>query len=153
MLGTALFILPYLRYIGVILLSFACPLAYESIRVKKRVMYVVCSTKQFDHKLLKFWTQTKALGSKLIVGVVDAKATDMVCNACSSSCVDEVIAEAPAKADLMFLERQKIDYVVFNSSSATTSLLVTDEVIGAGVCLVIGDDHVVRPLRPKERRE
>lgn len=126
-------------------------------------MYVVVcgsSTKQqFDHKLLKFWTQTKALGSKLIVGVVDAKATDMVCNACSSSCVDEVIAEAPAKADLMFLERQKIDYVVFhnsssnNSATTTTSLLVTDEVIGAGVCLVIGDDHVVRPLRPKERRE
>lgn len=149
MLGTGLFILPYFRFLGVTLLLLACPLAYESFRrkTKKRVVYVVCTqSEKFDYKIIKFWSQAKALGTRLVVGVVGKGQTDMVCNACATACVDEVIAEAPAKADLMFLERQRIDYVVFMSSQTS---LVTDEVVAMGACLVLGDDHVVRPMKPK----
>ena len=150
MLGTALFVLPYLRYLGVIVLMLACPLAYESFRrnSKQRVIYVACTkSEKFDYKTIKFWNQAKAIGTKLIVGVVGKNQPDMVCNACSAASVDEVIAEAPAKADLMFLERQNIDYVVFSMGQTG---LVTDEVIAMGACLVVGDDHVARPLKLKE---
>jgi hypothetical protein len=150
MLGTALFILPFIHFLGVILLLLACPLAYESFRrtSKKRVIYVVCTqSEKFDYKIIKFWSQAKALGTRLVVGVVGKGQTDMVCNACATASVDEVIAEAPAKADLMFLERQRIDCVVFMASQTG---LVTDEVVAAGACMVFGDDHVVRPMRPKE---
>jgi hypothetical protein len=163
MLGTALFLLPYLRYVGMLFLALACPLAYESIRrtLKKRVVYVIMNNnptaknQPLDHKVIKFLMQARALGSQLIVGVNTGSnrnsggaASDMIANACSTACVDEVIAEAPAKADLMFLEKQGIDYVVF--SAGQKGALVTDEVIAAGVCLIIGDDHIARPLRPKD---
>ena len=70
----------------------------------------------------------------------------MVLNACATMCVDEVVAEAPIKADLMFLERQRIDYVVFMPNQTG---LVTDEVISAGNCLVLSDDQAVRPMKQK----
>lgn len=149
MVGSALFILPYTRYLGLLLLSLAVPLAYESVRrkVKKRVIYLVASSQSFDHKTVKFWMQAKGMGSKLIVGVPGEKKTDMVLNACSTNCVDEIICEAPAKADLMFLEKQGIDYVV---SLAGQSSQVTDEVISAHRCLSIGEDGVARPVKPKD---
>lgn len=149
MVGSALFILPYTRYLGLLLLSLAVPLAYESVRrkVKKRVIYLVASFQSFDHKTVKFWMQAKGMGSKLIVGVSGEKKTDMVLNACSTNCVDEIICEAPAKADLMFLEKQGIDYVV---SLAGQSSQVTDEVISAHRCLSIGEDGVARPVKPKD---
>ena len=141
---------PFTTYIGLCLLSLAVPLAYESVRrkVKKRVIYVHGGddSEKFDHKTIKFWMQGKAMGSKLIVGVTDAKKTDVILNACATSCVDDVIAEAPAKADLMFLEKFDIDYVL---SLASQSQFVTDEVLNAGKCLVIGDDLICRPLKAK----
>lgn len=98
--------------------------------------------------------QARALGSHLIVGVVNSDSSnhggaEMAANACSTTCVDEVIADAPAKVDLMFLEKQQVDYVVF-AADHQKGTLVTDEVIAAGVCIVIGDDNVARPLLPKE---
>ena len=149
MVGTALFILPLTRYLGLLLLFLAVPLAYESVRrkVKKRAIYAVATSQSFDHRTIKFWMQAKGMGSKLIVGIPGEKITDMVLNACATSCVDEVICEAPAKADLMFLEKQGIDYVV---SMAGQSNLVTDEVIGANRCLAVGEDGVARPIKPKE---
>lgn len=150
MVGTTLFILPYARYLGLLLLTLAVPLAYESVRrkVKNRVIYVVSPKKTvMDHRTLKFWMQAKGMGSKLIVGVLGEKQTDTVLNACSTSCVDEVICEAPPKVDLMFLERQSIDYVVSLTGEPVT---VTDEVIGANRCLTIGENGVARPVLPKE---
>ena len=101
--------------------------------------------------------QAKAMGSKLIVGFAEEnddddsnnKKTDMgkIFNACACSCVDEVIAEAPAKLDLMFLEKQKIDFVV---STAVETQFVTDEVVNAGRCLTIGEDGVVRLFKLKD---
>jgi len=103
MVGSALFVLPWLRHAGLLLLSLAVPLAYESVRrkVKRRVIYVVGTDQGGNdacHKTLKFWMQARGMGSKLIVGVVGKeKTTDMVLNACACSAVDEVIAEAPEK--------------------------------------------------------
>jgi phosphatidylglycerophosphate synthase len=147
MMGTALYILPFTTYLGLALLSLAVPLAYESVRrkVKKRVIYVQAG-ETYDHKTLKFWMQAKGLGSKLIVGVADAKNTDMVLNALGTACVDAVIAEAPAKADLMFLEEHDIDYVL---SKASQTQFVTDEVLHTKCSLVVGDDMIVRPLLAK----
>jgi hypothetical protein len=147
MVGTALFILPFTRYLGLTFLMLAVPLAYESVRrkVTRRVMYVSGSGDKLDHKALKFYMQVKAMGSKLIVGFPDKK-TDMILTACACSCVDEVIAEAPEKLDLMFLEKQGIDYVI---SSAGQGKVVTDEVLNANRCLSIGEDGIARPLKAK----
>jgi glycerol-3-phosphate cytidylyltransferase-like family protein len=149
MVGTALYIIPLTTYLGLVLLFFSVPLAYESVRrkVKKRVIYVHSDgAEAFDHKTIKFWMQAKGMGSKLIVGVTDPKKADMILNACSTACVDEVIADAPVKADRKFLEEYDIDYVL--SLSAQTQF-VTDEVVRTDCCLVIGDDGIVRPLKPK----
>jgi glycerol-3-phosphate cytidylyltransferase-like family protein len=153
MVGTALFILPWTRYIGLSLLLLALPLAYESVRrkIKVRVIYVDGNVQTFDHKTLKFWTQAKALGSKLIVGIPGEKKTDMVLNACASTSVDVVVAEAPSKADLMFLEKQSIDYVIMTTGQPQ---FVTDEVVSAGRCLVIGEDGTCRLVSSKvEKKE
>lgn len=147
MVGTALYVLPFTTYLGMLLLALAVPLAYESVRrkVKKRVIYVQAG-ESYDHKTLKFWMQAKGMGSKLIVGVVDAKNSEMVFNALATACVDAVIAEAPAKADLMFLEEHDIDYVL---SKASQPQFVTDEVVATKCSLVVGDDMVVRPMVTK----
>lgn len=148
MVGSAFFILPFTRYLGLLLLFLAVPLAYESVRrkVKKRAIYLVANSQSFDHKTIKFWMQAKGMGSKLIVGIPGEKRTDMVLNACATTCVDDVICEAPAKADLMFLENQGIDFVVLQTGQSNQ---VTDEVISANRCLAIGDDGVARPIKPK----
>jgi phosphatidylglycerophosphate synthase len=148
MLGTALYVLPWARYLGLPLLILAVPLAYESVRrkINQRVLYVNGKVEKLDHKTLKFWMQAKAMGSKLIIGFAGKK-TDMILNACACSCVDEVVAEAPEKLDLMFLEKQKIDYVI---ASAGEPLTVTDEVVNAGRCLEIGEDGVARLYKLKD---
>jgi|Transcript_17966 phosphatidylglycerophosphate synthase len=156
MVGTALFMLPVLQYLGLLLLFCAVPLAYESVRrkVKSRVLYVdgmasMTSTGEvvFDHRTLKFWMQIKSLGSKLIVGV-PVKSDDMVLNACASPSVDEVVAEAPRKVDLMFLEKNKIDFVV---TVPGQERLVTEEVIGSNRCLMMMEDgKTVQAVKPKE---
>jgi phosphatidylglycerophosphate synthase len=154
MVGTALFILPLTRYFGLVLLLLAVPLAYESVRrkVKKRVIYVNgnVDVASFDNKTLKFWIQAKAMGSKLIVGIPGENVKDMVLNACASSSVDQVIAEAPAKADLMFLEKQGIDFCI---SAPGQAKFATDEVVNANRCLAIGEDGVARPLKAKVEHE
>ena len=149
MVGTALFVLPIFRYLGLAFLTLALPLAYESVRrkVKTRVMYVNGSVDKLDHKALKFYMQVKAMGSKLIVGFPDKK-TDMILTACACSCVDEVIAEAPEKLDLMFLEKHGIEYVIAASAQGQ---FVTDEVVNAGRCLRVAEDGIVRPLKAKEQ--
>lgn len=173
MLGTALFIVPFTRYLGLLLLALAVPLAYESVRrkCKKRVMYVDCYasiqsnnnnnnnsvSSSFDHRTMKFWMQVKGMGSKLIVGVPTAAAAtaaaapaDMVLNACATACVDQVVAEAPTKVDLMFLEKTGIDYVVILPGQDKG---VTDEVIAATRCLVIGEDGIAHPVQPKDAQK
>jgi phosphatidylglycerophosphate synthase len=161
MVGTALFILPWFRYFGLAFLALALPLAYESIRRKiiKRVLYVNAGQKldMLDHKTLKFWMQAKAMGSKLIVGFPEDKNSDnkkaemgKIFNTLACSCVDEAVAEAPEKLDLMFLEKQKIDYVI---SKTLEAQFVTDEVVNAGRCLQIGEDGVVRLFRLKDAKK
>jgi hypothetical protein len=148
MLGTACFILPYARVIGLVLLALALPLAYESVRrkVNTRVFYVHGKTEDLSVKTMKFWMQAKAMGSKLIIGFSD-KNTDMVLKACAVSCVDEVVAEAPDKLDLMFLESQGIDYCICRTGEPQ---FVTDEVVQAGRCLEIGEDGVARLCKQKD---
>jgi phosphatidylglycerophosphate synthase len=160
MVGTALFVLPWMRYIGLCFLSLAVPLAYESVRrkVHDRVVYVngTDHSNKFDYRTLKFWMQAKAMGSKLIVGFVDKK-TDMILNACSCSCVDEVVAEAPEKLDLMFLEKHNIHYVMISTTTTAAAgggmmppQFVTDEVVNSGRCLQVGDDGIVRQYKVKD---
>lgn len=146
MVGTALFILPLTRYLGLLFLVLTLPLAYESIRreMEKRDMYVVSNNDQsFDHKILKFWLQSKAMGSKLIIGIPGERKTDQILNACACASVDEVIAEAPEKADLMYLENQGIDFVILLPQQQT-AMFVTDEVVNANRCLVLGEDSIAR---------
>jgi len=161
MVGTALLILPWARYVGLAFLTLAVPLAYESVRrkIRKRVIYVNAgkTLDSLDHKTLKFWMQAKALGSKLMVGFPegnngDNKKAEMgkIFNALACSCVDEAVAEAPEKLDLMFLESQKVDYVI---SKASDVQFTTDEVVNAGRCLQIGEDGVVRLYKLKDAKK
>lgn len=166
MVGTALFILPWVRYLGLAFLFLAVPLAYESVRRKitKRVLYVNAGHKleKLDHSTLKFWMQAKAMGSKLVVGFpMTQTANDdnnynkkaemgKIFNALACSCVDEAVAEAPEKLDLMFLEKQKIDYVI---SKVAEPQFVTDEVVNAGRCLQIGEDGIVRLFQLKSAKK
>lgn len=150
MVGTSLYLIAVTRYAGLLLLMLAVPLSYESVRRKitKRVIYVNYDSPTFDNKTIKFWMQAKGMGSKLIVGIPGDKkeVTDMVLNACSCTSVDEVICEAPDKVDLLFLEKQGVDFVV---SLAGQAKHVTDEVINDNRCLAIGEDGVASPIKAK----
>lgn len=106
--------------------------------------------------------QAKAMGSKLVVGfpIADTENNDnnsnkkpdmgKIFNALACSCVDEAVAEAPEKLDLMFLETQKIDYVI---SKIAEPQFVTDEVVNAGRCLQIGEDGIVRLFQSKNAKK
>lgn len=153
MVGSALYVLPWFRYPGLLLLSLAVPLAYESVRrkIKKRVIYVDGADQGGNvacHKMLKFWMQARGMGSKLIVGVVGKeRTTDMVLNACACSAVDEVIAEAPEKVDLDFLTVHGIDYVLCSAGKAKD--IAHDELVAERRILQLHEDGAARPIDVK----
>lgn len=149
MIGTALYILPWTRYLGLLLLIAALPLAYESVRrkIKKRVIYVDGTMNGINHETLMFWKQAKNMGSKLIIGI-RSRDKDMIQNACSSESVDSVISGAPKKLSLSYMNEEGIDYVVLGPGQSMDS--VTTEVASAQRCLVIGSDGAARPLEAKE---
>ena len=152
MVGTALLILPFARYIGLVFLVAAVPLAYESVRrkIKKRVIYIDGTTAdsgKFNHETLKFWKQAKNMGSKLVIGI-QSKDKDMIENARSSESADMVISGAPAKLTVGFMEAHGIDYVILGPGHSTD--LVAAEVATAKKCLVVGSDGVASPLEEKE---
>lgn len=147
-LGMTLFMLPLTRYLGLLLVVFALPMEYELGReqARKRVLYYSETGKSFDHRTLKGWMQMKSLASKLVLGVSRRDAMDMVMNACASNTVDEVIVEAPAKVDLLFIEKQGIDFVI---TSPTQNNVVTDEVVNANRVLILGEHGHLRRVEPK----
>lgn len=148
MFGTAFFVLSPFKYLGLILLTAAVPLAYESLtrKIKKRVIYVDGTVEKIDHETLKFWKQAKGLGSKLIVGITsDTK--DMVANASASESVDSIIVNAPAKLSISFLEKIGVDYVVCGVGNSES--VVSSELTAAGRCLVIIDDNTCKPMGSK----
>lgn len=148
MFGTAFYVLIPLRYLGLILLSAAVPLAYESVRrkVKKRVIYVdgTCPATTFNHETLKFWKQAKGLGSKLMVGISSSSSSskndqDMIANASACESVDCVLVNAPTKISLAFMAKYGVDYVVCGVGNSEN--VVSSEVVAAKLCLVIVDDR------------
>lgn len=155
MVGTSLLILPFARYIGLVFLVAAVPLAYESVRrkIKKRVIYIdgttttTADTSKFNHETLKFWKQAKNMGSKLIIGI-QSKDKDMIQNACSSESADTIISGAPAKLTFDFLDEHGVDYVILGPGQSSD--LVSTEVATAKRCLVVGNDGVASPLEEKE---
>ncbi|EEC51956.1 predicted protein [Phaeodactylum tricornutum CCAP 1055/1] len=149
MVGTALFLLPLTRYVGLVLLLLALPLAYESVRrkVKTRAIYVQYDSSALDHKTIKFWMQAKAMGSSLTVGVPgEAKQTDQVLNACAVAAVDQVLVEAPSTVDWHFLRANAIDFCVVGPAQTK---YVTDKVLESLCALQIGEDGVARPIKVK----
>lgn len=151
MVGTALFILPFCRYLGLLFLAAASPLAYESVRrkIKKRVIYISYGTESLDHTTLKFWKQAKGLGSKLVVGIT-SKDKDLIANACASECVDAVVSGSPAKLSMAFLKKEKIDYVVLSTGQSLDC--VGSDVSAAKRCLVIGKDDCAKLVESKEAK-
>lgn len=136
MVGTSLFMLPYLSVLGVAFLFLAVPLAYESVirKITKRVIYVQYGN-EFNHTTLKFWMLAKSLGSILIVGVPGSTESVEFLNAAASISVDYVIADAPSKVDVPFLRKHSIDYFVTDNTE-----LASESVLSQKMCLVIGDD-------------
>ena len=97
------------------------------------------------------WMQMKVLASTLIVGVPRRDAMDMVLNACAAgNIVDEVVVEAPTKVDLMFVEKQGIDFVVLTADQKN---VVTDEVINASRVWILGDHGHLRLVQPKSQHK
>jgi len=151
MVGTTLFLVPFMRLPGLLFLIAATPLAYESVRrkIKKRVMYVDGTVEKFDHSVVKFWMQSKSLGSKLIVGISGESgkpASDLVLNACSCSSVDAVVAEAPDVITNTFMSKHGIDYVV---CPAGKQGIVHDDIVESSQCIIIEDDGVAHPAKAK----
>lgn len=151
MAGTALFILPRFRTIGLVILSSAIPLAYESVRRKitNRVMYVEAKVDVMNYKTQRFWKQVKGLGSKLIVGIPSEKhSASMVLNVSASDSVDYVLTMAPNKVSLEFLDEIGAHYIVSNAAQSS----VMEEVAIAKRCLVIGDDDVAQQMEVKGQK-
>lgn len=150
MVGTALFVIPFTRLLGLFILIPAVPLAYESVKRKitKRVIYVNYDSKKtkFDHKLLHFWMQAKGMGSKLVVGVSCGE-EEAVMNACACASVDRVISDAPTYIKMSFLEDNKIDYAV--CSAGKSSGWTSDKILEARRCLAIADDGSACPVEAK----
>jgi len=161
MFGTCFYILPFARWIGLVLLMATCPIAYESVRrkVKRRSMYVLLSASDgstFDHKTMRFLVQSKALGSHLTVGVTAQASsgegsddknkidlTDMVLNVCSCGSVNEVIAGAPNKVDVAFMIANHFDYFVCMPEKQEPC---SDEILQQQKCLVISEDGTAKPV-------
>jgi len=156
LVGATLWVLPpnqIFRHLGLImLLCLVCPLSHFVLyRQKKKhgVVYVTCDASVFDYQLIRHLMQTRSMGTKLIVGIIDKTTTveedhikkdTMVKNICSISSVDEVITGAPIKVDLSFLERHGVDCVVGTE--------VTNEVIREGKCWILQDvDHYHSKVR------
>jgi len=151
MVGTALTILPQLKPIGLLLLSLAVPLAYESVRRKlvDRVIYVQASGDLGDYRTQRLWKQAKALGSQLIVGVPSGDDTpSTLLNVSASDSVDYVMRSAPNKISVDFLNDIGADFMLCLSTSTP---IITKEVASAKRCLVIGNDFVARPMETKEQ--
>jgi glycerol-3-phosphate cytidylyltransferase-like family protein len=148
MFGTAFYVLVPIRFLGLLLLSAAVPLAYESVRrkVKKRVIYVDGTCERFNHETLKFWKQAKGLGSKLIVGIAKSD-KDMIANASACESVDSVLVNAPDKISLAFMTKFGVDYVVCGVGNSES--VVSSEIVAARRCLVIIDDGTCKPMDSK----
>lgn len=105
-------------YIGLFFFILAVSLAYECIRriINHQILHVNAGQNKLcklNYKTLRFWMQAKARGSIIIVGLAEeidyngsSKKNHMgkIFSACTCSCVDEVVAEAPVKLDVMILE-------------------------------------------------
>jgi glycerol-3-phosphate cytidylyltransferase-like family protein len=150
MFGTAFFVSSNMKYIGLILLAAAVPLAYESVRrkTKKRVIYVDATNDNIDHHTLKFWKQAKGLGSKLVVGLSEEK-KDMIEFAKACESVDCVLLDAvQGKLTSNYLDQIDIDYVVCGVGQSVA--VVSTELIAAKRCLIIIDDNTAKPLESKD---
>lgn len=150
MFGTAFFVSSNTKYVGLILLAAAVPLAYESVRrkTKKRVIYVDATNDNSDHHTLKFWKQAKGLGSKLIVGLSEEK-KDMIEFAKACESVDCVLLDGlQGKLTLEYLDQIGIDYVVCGVGQSVG--VVSTELIAAKRCLIIIDENIAKPLESKD---
>lgn len=148
MVGTALFMLPYLRILGIGFLILAVPLSYESVRRKvvRRVIYVQYDG-EFNHAMIKFWMQAKCLGSRLIVGVTGGSESIEFLNASAVVCVDKVIPDVPSKVDVTFLSKHNIDFFVCQEGK---TLAAGEGLLSANQCLAIGEDgKTARAVRSK----
>jgi phosphatidylglycerophosphate synthase len=149
MVGTALFVLPWTRYLGLLFLVAAVPLAYESVRrkVNTRVIYVDGTVSGISHETLKFWKQAKNMGSKLVIGI-RSKDNDMIANASASESTNSVISGVPAKLSLRFLDDEGIDFVVIGAGQSKD--YINSDVAAAKRCFQIGNDGAARLLEAKE---
>ena len=138
-----------MRIFGIFFLILAIPLAYESVRrkIQTRVIFIhYNSNEKFNHILLKFWMQAKALGNKLYVGVGGDDSSPEFLNASAVSCVDAVIPDCPDKIDGIFLEKYGIDYCVCTAGRTTG---IAESILLAKQCLAIAEDDVVRVVESK----
>jgi phosphatidylglycerophosphate synthase len=149
MVGTALFILPRCKTTGLVFLSLSLPLVYAIVRGKlaSRVMYVQASCGFADYKSQRLWKQAKGLGSILIVGVPwENDTASTLLNVSASDSVDYVMRNSPKKVSLQFLDAIGADFMVCLPSHTS---MITEEVVVAKRCLVIGNDFVVHPMESK----
>lgn len=138
MVGTSLFMLPYVHVLGVFSLFLAVPLSYESVRRKvvERTVYVFSDDAvAFDHSVLTFWSRARGLGSRLVVGVPGGADSTAFRNAAAHKDVDAVVPDAPRRTDLPYLRRHGADFFVTTDASTAT-----EAVVSANMCLVVGPD-------------
>ena len=147
MIGSAMYVIPLLPFklFGLLLLSAAVPLAYESVRrkIRPRVIYVHGGlVGSLDHSTLKFWMQSKAMGSKLIVGVESGADSIGAANTLAVSCVDDIVTDVKI-VDMELLASLKVNYVV---CLLKNHHFVDDEVMKAGKCIMISENGVAQAI-------
>lgn len=168
--GTAFFILPMTRSLGVFFFIISLPLLYTLLYqsvctsiVANGYTTVSCTIyvsyynsirqqKHINANVLQFWYHAKALGgwgSRLVVGVPRSGCADAVLDTCAVSCVDDVLLldndDAPDKIDKKFLREWGIDYVALRDDKADVWRKVVDvDVCNDGRCILFGKDGMTR---------
>ena len=116
--GSALLLVPWTYYLGVMLLLVAWPLSFDSVRrhMQMKIIYVSCDQSPLTEEGLLFFQRAKALGTKLIVGM-ESKSKDgsdyeqRRRQVLMLSCVDACIDAAPplSSIDSVWMEKCQLD--------------------------------------------
>jgi phosphatidylglycerophosphate synthase len=156
MIGTAMYCIYYVRYLGLLLLMAALPLAYESIRRKiiPRVMFVLYDTStlsssnnnQINVSNIQVWSSIKALGSELVVGIPHGTPDQCIVHAQSCPAVDRVLVNVPSLPTILLMQQHQLDYYV-----ASTPLVGLDDTLAkTKKCLILDPiENIVRLYTPK----
>ncbi len=133
MVGSSLLVFHWLiPYVGLFVLVVSELLAFESIRrkLRRRVVYVMCSTSPMNFETVRFFQQARSLGTALVVGLTTESDDDttykqrreeVLLLSSVTACIDD--APRADEVDLEWVEKARIDYIACRKASPDGRLL------------------------------